>query len=304
MKTGFKLFAICYLLFTLCLAARAQNTVFTYQGRVTSGGSAFTGTGQFQFALVASTNLNRTATAVASLALNGSVNTITVTDPGSGYTSTPTVTFSGGGGSGAVATAAVSGGQVTGIYPIAFGSYLSPPTVTLSPPPPNMVQTTYWSNDGNSFAGGEPLASVNVPVTNGLFTVVLGDPTLANMTAINAALFSQPGLQLKIWFNDGTHGSAALSPLQNLTPTPYAVQAIYANSASNLSGTILATQLPASVITNGASGVNLSGPVNVNNSTLIDSSGVINSVNGFILENRTNDPTGPATGRLWLRTDL
>ncbi len=34
----------------------AQSTAFTYQGRVRSGGSYFTGPGQFQFALVNSTN--------------------------------------------------------------------------------------------------------------------------------------------------------------------------------------------------------------------------------------------------------
>ena len=60
-------------------------------------------------------------------------------------------------------------------------------------------------------------------VTNGLFTVVLGDTTLANMTAISASLFTQPNLQLRIWFNDGVNGFAALSPVQNLTPAPYAV---------------------------------------------------------------------------------
>jgi hypothetical protein len=78
-------------------------------------------------------------------------------------------------------------------------------------------------------------------VTNGLFTVGLGDVTLPNMTAISASLFSQPNLQLQIWFNDGTKGFAALSPLQNLTTVPYAA---FADSASNVVGSV-----PASLIT-------------------------------------------------------
>jgi len=45
------------------------------------------------------------------------------------------------------------------------------------------------------------------------------------MAAISASLFTQPNLQLRIWFNDGVNGSTALSPLQNLTPTPYAIMA-------------------------------------------------------------------------------
>jgi hypothetical protein len=71
-----------------------------------------------------------------------------------------------------------------------------------------------------------------VGVTNGLFTVVLGDPT-AGMVTMDSSLFaSQPNLQLRIWFNDGLNGSAVLSPVQNLTPTPYAIEALSAPASS------------------------------------------------------------------------
>lgn len=43
----------------------AQNTVVTYQGRLTAHGTNFGGLGQFKFALATSTNLNQTATGVA-----------------------------------------------------------------------------------------------------------------------------------------------------------------------------------------------------------------------------------------------
>ena len=133
-------------------AAVAQNTVFTYQGRVTDKGTNFSGLGQFKFALVASTN-------------------------------------------------------------------------------DNVSYVTYWSNDGTGLNGTEPAGAVSVPVSNGLFTVTLGDTTLSHMGAISAALFAHPNLELRIWFNDGDNGFAALEPAQALTPAPYAT---FANTAGSL----------------------------------------------------------------------
>src|ERR1043165_4442448 len=134
----------------------AQNTVFTYQGRVRVGGTDFTGTGQFKFALVTSTNQNHRATATANL--SGSfVVSYNVTFGGNGYTSPPAVTISGGGGSGAIAHAVISGGVVTSVIPDSAGSgYTSTPIVTIAPPPSITSFTTFWSNDGTSFAGSEP----------------------------------------------------------------------------------------------------------------------------------------------------
>jgi hypothetical protein len=116
---------------------------------------------------------------------------------------------------------------VTAIMVINAGSgYSSAPSVLIGPPPPSVSFTTYWSNDGTSVNGSEPAAAVGVPVSSGLFTVVLGDTTLPNMTSIDASLFgTQTNLGLRIWFNDGVHGSFALSPVQNLTPVPYAITA-------------------------------------------------------------------------------
>jgi len=224
----------------------AQGTVFTYQGRVTDNGTNFNGAGFFEFALVTSTNTSSTATATANLT-GTFVTSYNLVSGGSGYTTAPTVTISGGGGSGATATATISGGMVTAINPGSAGSgYTSIPTVTIAPPPPNIAYTTYWSNDGTSVNGSEPSAVVSVTVNSGLFTVVLGDTTQSNMMAVPAALFNLPNLQLRIWFNDGVSGFAALSPVQNLTPTPYATFASFANTASNLVGMLANGALPPS----------------------------------------------------------
>jgi Chaperone of endosialidase len=220
--------------------AIAQNTVFTYQGKVTDAGTNFTGFGQFEFALVTSSNLNKEATATA--IMGGSsphefVNGFTLITGGSGYSSAPTVTISGGGGSGALAQATLTGGSVSGISVINPGSgYTSTPTVIIASPSPDISYVTYWSNDGTSNAGSEPASAVNIAVTNGLFTIVLGDNSIPNMSAISVALFNQPNLQLRIWFNDGVNGFAVLSPVQSLTPAPYATVATVALTAGNLPG--------------------------------------------------------------------
>ncbi len=206
----------------------AQDTAFTYQGRVTDNGTNFTGAGQFEFALVTSTNVNHMATATAKAPSGGYITGYNLISAGKGYSgSTAAMTITGGGGSGAAAHANISGGMVTSITVDNPGNglYTSTPTVTIAAPPANITYTTYWSNDGTSVAGSEPSAAVNVTVNSGLFTVVLGDTTLPNMAAISASLFNQPDLQLRIWFNDGVNGFAALDPAQNLTPAPYAVNA-------------------------------------------------------------------------------
>ncbi len=104
----------------------------------------------------------------------------------------------------------------------------------------------YWYNDGSSLTASEPAAAVAVSVSNGLFTVALGNTSLANMTAIPVSLFtSQPNLQLRLWFNDGVNGFAALSPVQNLTPAPYAADLLGTLPTTQLSGPIANDNLPA-----------------------------------------------------------
>lgn len=215
--------------------AFAQNVTSTYQGYVTASGAAFTGSGQFKFVLALGTNSSVQATATNTPS-GGFITLIGVSNEGNGYVTAPTVTISGGGGSGATATATVSGGAVTAITVNDPGSgYTGTPTITIAPPPADILYTPFWSNDGTSTSGNDPqpTAAVSVPVTNGLFTVVLGDATQANMTSIPGSIFQTQNLQILIWFNDGTHGFSLLTP-QNLTATPYAVQA---QSASSINST-------------------------------------------------------------------
>ena len=81
-------------------------------------------------------------------------------------------------------------------------------------------------------------------MTNGLFTVTLDFG--------NQFPGADRWLEIAVRTNGGV-SFTPLAPRQPLTPTPYAV------TAANFNGAIAIAQLPANVITNGASGVNFSG---------------------------------------------
>ena len=241
MKSSINLFRGCGGLLALLFAAGSQiafgqTTLITYQGQVTDNATNFTGTGQFKFALVTSTNINiHKQNATATIGSTGGpppgggtigVTAITMNNFGFGYISPSAVTISGGGGSGARATAVVGAGE--GIISVTVddpgSNYVTAPTVTIAPPPPNIVTTTYWVNDG--MAGG-PLAGVSVPVTNGLFTVTLRrhEPCckhdcaqcfdLCDAESAIADLVQRRGE----WF-------CGAQPVANLTAAPYAAYAL------------------------------------------------------------------------------
>ena len=117
---------------------------------------------------------------------------------------------------------------------------------------------TFWSNDGSGSGGAEPAAAVTLAVTKGLYSVLLGDATLGNMTAIPASVLANPDVRLRVWFNDGTNGSQQLSPDQRLAPNSYLADgtvssaALAGNSvtaAKIASGAVGSTQLASNAVT-------------------------------------------------------
>src|SRR5207247_1944302 len=59
-------------------------------------------------------------------------------------------------------------------------------------------RATYWSNDGTSANGNEPSNAVSIPVAQGLYSVLLGDPAFTNMTPVPATLFTNSDVRLRI----------------------------------------------------------------------------------------------------------
>lgn len=197
-----------------------------YQGRVQTGDPAvdFNGTGQFMFALVDETPIpfvQATATVTRAAGVQSLAGaTFTVTNGGTGYATPPAVTVSApqvGGGVQATVTATVSGGRVTGFTVGTAGSgYTANPTLTIAAPPV-AGPTIIWNNNGPAPAA--PVNAVNLNVDRGLYSVLLGDRSIANMAVIPPAVFTRPDLRLRVWFN-GTQ----LSPDQRLAPTGYVSQ--------------------------------------------------------------------------------
>ena len=100
--------------------------------------------------------------------------------------------------------------------------------------------TTYWSNDGTSVGGAPPTSAVTLPVSNGLFDVLLGDTTLGGMTqALGPSVFSETDRYLRVWFSSNGASYTQLVPDTRISAVPYALQAQSAASApwSGLTGT-------------------------------------------------------------------
>ena len=87
--------------------------------------------------------------------------------------------------------------------------------------------TTFWSYNNTGNGGTEPAdPPIPVNVTNGLFSVNLGDLTVSNMTlSIPPSLFTNSAVYLRIWVNDRTNGSVLLAPDQRITAVGYAMTA-------------------------------------------------------------------------------
>jgi lysophospholipase L1-like esterase len=128
----------------------------------------------------------------------------------------------------------------------------------------DLTFSLFATNVGGGVVAG-PITNSAIGVTNGLFITTLDF----------GGVFSGQNCWLDISVR--TNGSGAfteLHPRQPLTPAPYA---IFANTASNLLGTLPAAQLtgtlapmqlPTSVVTNGASGLNLVGTFSGNGAGL------------------------------------
>ena len=96
---------------------------------------------------------------------------------------------------------------------------------------------SYWSNDGSSANGAEPTMGVVLPVSKGLFTVLLGDTTLAGMTQpLSAGVFSGTERYLRVWFSSEDVTYELLEPDQRIAAVPYALQAQQAADADTVDG--------------------------------------------------------------------
>jgi preprotein translocase subunit Sec61beta len=95
--------------------------------------------------------------------------------------------------------------------------------------------TSYWSNDGTSTAGSQPTHAVTLPVSNGLFNVLLGDAGVG-MSPLTAVVFSEPVRLLRVWFSQDGSTYTLLVPDRPVASVPYALQAQLAADSIALNG--------------------------------------------------------------------
>lgn len=127
------------------------------------------------------------------------------------------------------------------------------------------LQFAIYDASTNGDLMGSALTNTATQVSNGLFTATLDF----------GGVFNGNNYWLQIAARTNRSGTfTQLNPRQPFTPAPYA---IFANTASNLlgalaatqlSGTLLAAQLPVNVVTNGASGLDLTGTFSGNGAAL------------------------------------
>ena len=86
--------------------------------------------------------------------------------------------------------------------------------------------TTYWSNDGTSVGASEPQGSIQVRVSGGLYSILLGNTAIQGMSALDPSIFQQySDAKLRVWFSDGVNGFQQLSPDRTFASVPYAFSA-------------------------------------------------------------------------------
>lgn len=112
--------------------------------------------------------------------------------------------------------------------------------------------TNYWANDRTAI--GQPVNAVPLTVTKGLYSVLLGNTALSNMTvAISPSVFNSSNVLLRVWFSDGVNGFQQLTPDQQIGSVGYAMMAqnaVLAALASNVpNGAITSAQLASNTIT-------------------------------------------------------
>jgi hypothetical protein len=101
----------------------------------------------------------------------------------------------------------------------------------------NATNVTYWSNDSTSTGGSEPTTAVQLTVSDGLFSVLLGDTTLSGMTQpLTSDVFNQSIRYLRVWFSSDNATFNKLLPDTRIAAVPYALQAQDAVNADYLDG--------------------------------------------------------------------
>ena len=91
---------------------------------------------------------------------------------------------------------------------------------------------SYWSQDGTSTIGSEPTGYVSALVSNGIYSIMLGDDAISGMGTINESIFQDHNdVHLRVWFSDGVNGFQQLTPDRRFASVPYSLASNGTNQA-------------------------------------------------------------------------
>lgn len=151
--------------------------------------------------------------------------------------------------------------------------------------------TNFWSNNGTPI--GQPSAAVSLIVTKGLYSALLGDTTISNMTAaVPATVFTNSSVWLRVWFNDGATGFQQLSPDQRIAAIGYALMA-----ANVPDGTITSNKLAVGAVGPSALAVGVMTASDISNNFVSASQGlsISNLASSVVNTNYVNSTVAGAT---------
>jgi hypothetical protein len=115
---------------------------------------------------------------------------------------------------------------------------------------------TFWSNNNSSAAGSEPTAAITLPVSKGLYSVLLGDTSISGMAAIPPSVFNNSHVRLRIWFDDGSRGFQQLTPDQRISSVGFAMHAATVTDGAITGGKIAQGAVGALHVATGAIAAN------------------------------------------------
>ncbi|MFB3897216.1 MAG: right-handed parallel beta-helix repeat-containing protein [bacterium] len=94
---------------------------------------------------------------------------------------------------------------------------------------PSSPTTNYWTNDNSHPSPGtRPFGGVAVTVTNGVFTLNLGDTTL-NMYPVYSSVFANDPVYLRFWYKAGSNKTVQGIPDEKMVSVGYALNAVRVN---------------------------------------------------------------------------
>jgi N-acetylneuraminic acid mutarotase len=132
---------------------------------------------------------------------------------------------------------------------------------------------------------------VTLAVSGGMYSVLLGNAAIPQMTVVPPTAFNHPDVRLRVWFSDGMSGFQLMTPDQRIAAVGYAMMATNAQTAvtAGTATTVVDGAITGAKIAAGAVGSSQLAPGAVSASLVAAGQSVVPS-GGMILSRMASDP--------------